>query len=139
MTPKKSSERNYLVRRYSSVTTFSAKRSPAPSRDSADPSRLFGNGRGAPAAGTSPGGHARGGRRNDWRNGHAAQPVLHSALVQTRNIGRDEDCIRTAIRFNTVDAAVALTIAFFVNAAILVLAAMVFYGKQVWLWAAEAW
>ena len=30
MTPKKSSERNYLVRRYSSVTTFSAKRSPRP-------------------------------------------------------------------------------------------------------------
>jgi len=28
--PKKSSERNYLVRRYSSVTTFSAKRSPRP-------------------------------------------------------------------------------------------------------------
>ena len=34
-----------------------------------------------------------------------------------------------AIRFNTIDSAVALTIAFFVNAAILVLAAMVFFGK----------
>jgi len=55
---------------------------------------------------------------------------LHSALVQTRHVGRDENSIRTAIRFNTVDATVALTIAFFVNAAILVLAAMVFYGKQ---------
>jgi manganese transport protein len=54
---------------------------------------------------------------------------LHSALVQTRKVGRDENSLRTAIKFNTVDSAVALTIAFFVNAAILVLAAMVFYGK----------
>ena len=55
---------------------------------------------------------------------------LHSALVQTRKLKRDEHSIRTAIRFNTLDSIVALTIAFFVNAAILVLAAMVFYGKQ---------
>jgi manganese transport protein len=55
---------------------------------------------------------------------------LHSALVQSRKFGRDENSIRTAIKFNTVDATVALTIAFFVNAAILVLAAMVFYGKE---------
>jgi len=55
---------------------------------------------------------------------------LHSALVQSRKFGRDENSMRTAIKFNTVDAAVALTIAFFVNAGILVLAATVFYGKQ---------
>ena len=55
---------------------------------------------------------------------------LHSALVQTRKLKRDEQSIRTAIRFNTIDSTLALTIAFFVNAAILVLAAMVFYGKQ---------
>jgi manganese transport protein len=55
---------------------------------------------------------------------------LHSALVQSRNVGRDDNSIRTAIRFNTLDASVALTIAFFVNAAILVLAALVFYGKE---------
>ena len=55
---------------------------------------------------------------------------LHSALVQSRKFGRDEASLRTAIRFNTVDAGVALTIAFFVNAAILVLAALVFYGKE---------
>jgi manganese transport protein len=54
---------------------------------------------------------------------------LHSALVQTRKLQRDEQSIRSAIRFNTIDSSVALTIAFFVNAAILVLAAMVFYGK----------
>ena len=55
---------------------------------------------------------------------------LHSALVQTRKVGRDEASIRNAIRFNTIDSTVALTIAFLINAAILVLAALVFYGKQ---------
>ena len=37
--------------------------------------------------------------------------------------------MRRALLFNTIDATTALTIAFFVNAAILVLAAVVFYGK----------
>src|SRR5208283_2177003 len=55
---------------------------------------------------------------------------LHSALVQTRKFQRDNHSIRNAIRFNTIDSSVALTIAFVVNAAILVLAAMVFYGKN---------
>jgi manganese transport protein len=55
---------------------------------------------------------------------------LHSALVQSRKFGRDANSIRTAIKFNTIDAAVALSVAFLVNAAILVLAAMVFYGKE---------
>jgi manganese transport protein len=55
---------------------------------------------------------------------------LHSALVQSRNFQRDEHSIRQAMFFNTVDSAVSLTIAFFVNAAILVLAAMVFFGKE---------
>src|SRR6266702_958132 len=54
---------------------------------------------------------------------------LHSALVQSRQLQKDEPSIRRAIQFNTIDSTVALTIAFFVNAAILVLAAMVFYGK----------
>jgi len=54
---------------------------------------------------------------------------LHSALVQSRQLQQDESSIRTAIRFNAIDSATALTIAFLVNAAILVLAAMVFYGK----------
>jgi manganese transport protein len=54
---------------------------------------------------------------------------LHTALVQTRKLQNDEPSVRRAIRFNTVDTTVALTIAFFVNAAILVLAAIVFYGK----------
>ena len=55
---------------------------------------------------------------------------LHSALVQSRRFQKDEASIRSAIRFNTIDSVVALTIAFFVNAAIMVLAAMVFYGKS---------
>ena len=52
---------------------------------------------------------------------------LHSSLVQTRRIGYDHNKIKQAIRWNTIDSAVALNIAFFVNAAILVMAAAVFY------------
>ena len=55
---------------------------------------------------------------------------LHSALVQSRELQKDVQSIRRAIRFNTIDSAAALTVAFFVNAAILVLAAMVFFGKE---------
>ncbi|MGD0929573.1 MAG: Nramp family divalent metal transporter [Candidatus Korobacteraceae bacterium] len=55
---------------------------------------------------------------------------LHSALVQSRKFQKDEASIRRAIQFNSIDSIVALTIAFFVNAAILVLAATVFFGKQ---------
>lgn len=54
---------------------------------------------------------------------------LHSALVQSRKFQKDDASIRNAIRFNTIDSATSLTGAFFVNAAILVLAAMVFYNK----------
>jgi manganese transport protein len=56
---------------------------------------------------------------------------LHSALVQSRKLTlADDQYTRTAIRFNTIDSTIALSIAFFVNAAILVLAAMVFYGRE---------
>jgi manganese transport protein len=55
---------------------------------------------------------------------------LHSALVQSRKLQKDEPSIRRALRFNTIDSVVALTVAFFVNAAILVLAATVFFGKE---------
>jgi len=54
---------------------------------------------------------------------------LHSALVQSRKLQKDEASIRSAVRFNTIDSTTALAVAFLVNAAILVLAAMVFYGK----------
>jgi len=52
---------------------------------------------------------------------------LHSALVQTRRIGRTPQSIRSANRFNLLDCTVALNVAFFVNVAILVMAAAVFY------------
>src|ERR1700739_2014208 len=55
---------------------------------------------------------------------------LHSALVQSRKLQKDEPSVRSALRFNSIDSVVALTVAFFVNAAILVLAATVFFGKQ---------
>jgi manganese transport protein len=55
---------------------------------------------------------------------------LHSALVQSRRFQKDVPSIRSAIRFNTIDSVVALSVAFCVNAAILVLAASVFYGKE---------
>jgi manganese transport protein len=55
---------------------------------------------------------------------------LHSALVQSRRLQKDDASIRRAIQFNTIDSVGALTIAFFINAAILVLAATVFFGKE---------
>ena len=54
---------------------------------------------------------------------------LHSALVQTRKIKRDNAGIKKALKLNFIDSAIALNLAFFVNAAILVLAATVFYYK----------
>ena len=52
---------------------------------------------------------------------------LHSALVQTRKIDRTDKGIRLAIKFNRIDSTIALNLAFFVNAAILILAASVFF------------
>ncbi|MEJ7914312.1 MAG: Nramp family divalent metal transporter, partial [Chitinophagaceae bacterium] len=52
---------------------------------------------------------------------------LHSALVQTRKIQRDNQGIKRALKLNFIDTTIALNLAFFVNAAILVLAATVFY------------
>jgi len=52
---------------------------------------------------------------------------LHSALVQTRKIERIPTEIRRAIKFNILDSTIALNLAFFVNAAILILAASAFY------------
>lgn len=54
---------------------------------------------------------------------------LHSALVQTRKIDRTDFGIKQALKFNMVDSTIALNIAFLVNAAILVLAASVFFNN----------
>lgn len=52
---------------------------------------------------------------------------LHSALVQTRKIERSDKEIASAIKFNIFDSAIALNAAFFVNSAILILAASTFF------------
>ena len=55
---------------------------------------------------------------------------LHTSLVQTRNTDRTPQGVKQAIKFNTIDTIVALGAAFFVNAAILVLAGAVFHGTE---------
>lgn len=52
---------------------------------------------------------------------------LHSSLVQTREIEMTPKGIKSALRYNFLDSAIALNLAFFVNAAILILAASVFF------------
>lgn len=52
---------------------------------------------------------------------------LHSSLVQTRKFDKTSAGMKNAIRLNFFDTAIALNLAFFVNAAILVLAAAAFY------------
>ncbi len=52
---------------------------------------------------------------------------LHSSLVQTRAIERTREGVATALKFNLIDSVVALTLAFLVNAAILVMASATFF------------
>lgn len=52
---------------------------------------------------------------------------LHSSLVQTRDVGSDPKRKKQVIRLNNLDSVVALNMAFFVNAAILIVSAAVFY------------
>jgi manganese transport protein len=52
---------------------------------------------------------------------------LHSAIVQTRRFERTPHGKREAIKFCTLDSTIALTIALFVNAAILIVSAATFY------------
>ena len=54
---------------------------------------------------------------------------LHSSLVQTRRIERNNEGIKEALKFNFIDSAIALNLAFFVNSAILILAASAFYAN----------
>jgi manganese transport protein len=56
---------------------------------------------------------------------------LHSSLVQTRRVARSVDSKAEACRYNLLDSVIALNLAFFVNAAILVLAAAVFYRNGI--------
>jgi manganese transport protein len=52
---------------------------------------------------------------------------LHSALVQTRQVAQHREGVRQACRYNLIDSLVALNIAFFINAAILVMAGATFF------------
>ena len=52
---------------------------------------------------------------------------LHSSLVQTRAIERTPEGMQTAVRYNFLDSALALNLAFLVNAAILIMAAATFF------------
>lgn len=52
---------------------------------------------------------------------------LHSSLVQTRKFDKTKKGIKQAIKYNFIDSTIALNLAFFVNAAILILAAATFY------------
>jgi manganese transport protein len=56
---------------------------------------------------------------------------LHSALVQTRRIGKSIAEKRTACRFNLIDSTIALNGALLVNISILVLAALVFFKRGI--------
>ena len=56
---------------------------------------------------------------------------LHSSIVQTRRTEHGPKSLKDAIRFNTIDTVVALSFAFFVNAAILILAAAAFRSSGV--------
>lgn len=52
---------------------------------------------------------------------------LHSSLVQTRKFDRSTAGIKQALKYNLIDSTIALNLAFFVNAAILILAAATFH------------
>ncbi len=54
---------------------------------------------------------------------------LHSSLVQSRRFSREKEGIKQALKFNFIDSAIALNLAFFVNAAILILAAAAFHKQ----------
>jgi manganese transport protein len=52
---------------------------------------------------------------------------LHSSIVQTRRFGQDDAGKRDAVKHATIDSTVALTLALFINASILILAAAAFH------------
>ena len=53
---------------------------------------------------------------------------LHSSIVQTRRYERSDRGMAEAIRYATIDSSVALFLALFINASILILAAAAFHG-----------
>src|SRR3984893_289891 len=54
---------------------------------------------------------------------------LHSSIVQTRQFDRDNSGRRHAVKWATIDSTIALMLALFINAAILIVAAAVFHAN----------
>ena len=54
---------------------------------------------------------------------------LHSSIVQTRDFGPDTNAKRDAIKFATIDSTIALSLALFINSAILIMGAAVFHSR----------
>ncbi|MEZ5036247.1 MAG: Nramp family divalent metal transporter [Chitinophagales bacterium] len=57
---------------------------------------------------------------------------LHSSIVQTRAYGKDNLSKKEAIKYATIDSTVSLLLAFFINAAILILAAATFHKNELY-------
>lgn len=57
---------------------------------------------------------------------------LHSSIVQTRDIGNKLEDKKEAIKFATIDSTVSLVLAFFINSAILILAASTFHENNLY-------
>ena len=55
---------------------------------------------------------------------------LHSSIVQTRKYPQNPEGRREAVHFATIDSSIALVMALFINAAILILSAAVFHGTE---------
>jgi manganese transport protein len=53
---------------------------------------------------------------------------LHSSIVQTRNFDRNDSGRKMALKYATIDSTLSLLLAFFINAAILIMAAATFHN-----------
>jgi manganese transport protein len=55
---------------------------------------------------------------------------MHSSLVQSRDVSRSREAVAEACKYNFIDSAIAMNLAFLVNAAILIVAAATFFGSH---------
>ena len=55
---------------------------------------------------------------------------LHSALVQSRDVTRSRKAVADACKYNLIDSSIAMNAAFFVNAAILIVASATFWAER---------
>jgi manganese transport protein len=54
---------------------------------------------------------------------------MHSSLVQSRDVTRSREAVAEACKYNLIDSAIAMNVAFLVNAAILIVAAATFWSR----------